>query len=430
MRTSLVALVCALLSPAAAVRAQQPLERFLDAASRSALDLREAQAALDAARSQVDEARARLLPGVTGQAVYQHNEPAVVVTIPAGVDPMTGMPILRQSTITAADQVTVAALATMPVLDLGAWSGWLQSEALADAADGQRDAALLAVQGAVIQLWHQVASARAIEAAAARALSAAEHVRLAVESRVNAGVAPPLELARADAEVARARQAVADTHLGTVLVERGLANLTGLVPDGTQVRLEDDRRPADPLQTFLDRTAQLPAVRAARAQDRAADIARDAAWFALLPSIAAQASARWTNAAGFARQDTYYVGLSATWVLDFLRPAQIGTRSAQQRLADVRAERVVQATETAVFEAWQRVDAARARAEAAAAAEAATARAATDARARFAAGAGTQLEQIQAERDLFQAEVGHIQATAELRVARALLRSRAGLPPG
>jgi outer membrane protein TolC len=68
------------------------------------------------------------------------------------------------------------------------------------------------------------------------------------------------------------------------------------------------------------------------------------------------------------------------------------------------------------------------RAAAAEAALAASARAELDARARFEAGAGTQIEAILSERDRFSAEVGRIQALAELRVARAALRTRAGLP--
>src|SRR5690606_12405966 len=108
-------------------------------------------------------------------------------------------------------------------------------------------------------------------------------------------------------------------------------------------------------------------------------------------------------------------------------PARIGTATAALEGAEVRAERAVQQVETAIFEAWQRVEASRASAEAAIAALEASRRAAADARARYEAGAGTQLEQIQAERDLFQAEVAHIQAIANLRVARAVLRIRSGM---
>ena len=55
-------------------------------------------------------------------------------------------------------------------------------------------------------------------------------------------------------------------------------------------------------------------------------------------------------------------------------------------------------------------------------------RAAQVARDRYAAGAATQLDVITAERDLFTAEVGQIQARTELGTAHAAVRLSAGLP--
>ena len=119
--------------------------------------------------------------------------------------------------------------------------------------------------------------------------------------------------------------------------------------------------------------------------------------------------------------------LTATWSLDFLRPAQIGTRSDQLASARAAADLAAQQAETRIFEQWHRVRSLRAAAAAARAARDALARAAEDAHLRYDAGAATQLDAIQADRDLFQADVQRIQADASLGVARTTLRIRAGL---
>jgi outer membrane protein TolC len=94
--------------------------------------------------------------------------------------------------------------------------------------------------------------------------------------------------------------------------------------------------------------------------------------------------------------------------------------------ADVELDRAEQQARTAIFEAWHRVRTAIVQRNAAVAAEAASERALRNATARFEAGTSSQIEQIQAQRDRFGAQVARIQATANLRVARAALRLRSG----
>lgn len=422
----LLAALAVAASPSLAA-AQQPLSRFLQSADEHALDVREAQATMRQARSQVDEARARLLPVVTGQLSYQRNDPVVEITIPTGgIDDM-GNPVTRQASITPQDQLGATASVSVPLLDLGAWTGYFATEASADASDAMLELTHQNVDVAVVQVWHQLVGQRALVEAAERNLEATQRSRDAAAARTEVGVSGQLELARAEAELARARQSLSEAQLMATLAARNLENLTGLRPTETAVELEDDLEAEPPLERFLRRAGDMPAVRAARHQARAAGIQRDGAWMALLPTISATGVARWSNAAGFGQQDSYYVGLTATWSLDFARPARIGTASAALDAAAVRSERAAQQVETAIFEAWERVQSSRASAEAATAALEASRRAASDAAARFEAGAATQLDQIQAERDLFQAEVARIQAIANLRVARAVLRIRSGM---
>ncbi len=331
--------------------AQQPLREFLQAASTQSLDVREARAALDTARSQVDEARARLLPSIVGVGSYTRNEPVVEVSIPTGMVDAMGMPITRQASITPANQLTGSASATIPLIDLTAWAGFFQSEAFAEVADAQFALTRQNVDIVVVQLWHLLVGQRYVARAAERSLETATRNQQASEARVQVGVSPQLELARAQAEVARARQALVEAQLGATLSARNLENVTGVRPTARVVTLEEALGADPPLAHFVRSVDDLPAVRAARQAERAAGIARDAAWLALLPIVSGTAVARISNAAGFGRQDSYYAGLTATWVLDFARPARIGTASAQLEGAHVRSERALQVTETAIFEA-------------------------------------------------------------------------------
>lgn len=413
------------------VRAQQALPEFLRAAEQRALDVREARAALEQARSQVAEARGRLLPGVVGTVSYQRNDPEVALSVPTGMVDAMGAPVPRRAVITPADQYGAVALATVPLVDLGAWSALSSAGANADAAEANTAAVGESVSVAVVDVWYRLVGQRALVAAAESNLEVTQKSRDAVAAQVEVGVAGQLELSRAEAELARARETLADAKLQASLAARALEDLTGLTPDASQATLElDAGEPAPPLDPGLRHTAQeRPSVRAARARAHAADLAEDGALGALLPTLAANASARWSSSAGFGGQkDTYYVGLSATWALDFIKPARIGTADAGLDIARVRSERAEQQATTALLDARERVETSRVRVEATLAARAASERAAQDAQARYDNGTATQLDLIAAQRDAFQANVAVIQAAATLHATRAALRVRSGEP--
>ncbi|AKF07679.1 TolC family protein [Sandaracinus amylolyticus] len=416
---SLVALVTALVASPTGAHAQQPLREFLAARGTGSLDVREARAALRQAQSQVDEARARLLPSFTAQGGYQRNEFEAGFT-----NPVTG----GQVVIQPFDSLTAQFTATVPLIDIGSWSVFFQTEAIADSQSARLELADQNVAVAIVQIWHQLVGSRAVVEASERNLEALERNREAAAARVEVGVAAQLELSRAETEVTRAQQSLAEARLAVVLAARNLENLTGLTPIDERPSLEEVPPHLEPFDAYMANSSDLPAVRAARAASRAADIAADTAWTSLLPIISGYARESGSNAAGFQGANwSYALGVQAVWTLDFLRPAQIGTRQAAAEVTEVQLERAVQQTETSIFDAYQRVGAARARTDAATAGVASAQRAAEDARVRFEAGAATQLDLIQAERDLFQAEVLRIQALADLHVAHATLRIRAGM---
>ncbi len=399
--------------------AQQPLREFLAAADSGSLDLREARAALRQSQSQVDEARARLLPSFTATGGYQRNEFEA-----AFMNPVTGSLVVIQPFDALTAQFSVA----VPLIDVGAWSVFFQSEALADSAEARLELTDQNVAVAIVQIWHQLVGARAVVHASERNLEALQYNREVAAARFEVGVSPQLELSRAETEVSRAEQALAEARLSAVLAARNLQNLTNITPNDEQPVLEEVPGELEPFDRYMANVRNLPAVRGAREATRAAGIAADTAWTALLPIISGYARENGSNAAGFQGANwSYALGVQASWTLDFLRPAQISTRQAAADVATVQLERAIQQTETSIFDAYERVRTARARAEAAAAGVESANRAAEDARIRFDAGAATQLDVIQASRDLFQAEVLRIQSLADLHVAHATLRLRAGM---
>ncbi|MFN9808460.1 MAG: TolC family protein [Deltaproteobacteria bacterium] len=397
------------------------LEELVAAAHENHADLEAARAAVSVARSQADEARARLLPTFTALGIYTRNEIEVVFRTQT---PDGGM-ISR--TITPYDQLDARFALAVPIVDASSWAGFLSAEATGDAVSERARAVEDDVDVAVTQLYYQLVGARALGGVAERSHAVASQALAFTRARHEVGVAPAAELARAEAEVLRAEQAREEAALAVTLAERNLANLTGVELRGRSLPeiAVEERAAEGSLEERLARLEETPAVRAARAEVLAAERGVHAGWLAFVPPISGTAAERVTNAVGFGPGSNWNVALTASWSLDFLRPAQLGTREASLSAARARLERAEQQARLQIEDAWHRSHALAARARTSAAVLDASRRAAEDARARYEVGVASQLELVQAERDLFAAEVSRVQALADLAVARATLAIRA-----
>ena len=403
--------------------AQQPLAEFLAAARHGgSTEARVAAAQAAQARSLRNEARGRLLPSLLVTAGYTRNQQDVVVTIPSGPTTST------RATITPLDQLDARFSLTLPLLDLAAWSNYFGASSSAEAARERSNATVLDVTANVVTAYYAVVESRAVRDSAAAALGTAEENASVVGARADAGRASVVDRERANADVARAQQTLAEATLQCEQAAESLYVASGVRPTEVRVTLADDLAGEAPLETWTARVADLPSVRAAAQDVRAAENARVAALEGLVPTLAATATERITNASGFGPADLWSVGVSANWSLDFVRPAAVNTRSEELAVARARADGARRLAESAVLDAWNRVRSLLVRARAARAGEEAATRAAESARARLGAGTGSHLELSQAERDRFVAEVTRIQAEAELIVARLALRVRSGSP--
>jgi outer membrane protein TolC len=191
---------------------------------------------------------------------------------------------------------------------------------------------------------------------------------------------------------------------------------------------EDGLNPEAPLEAWLG-VKDTPADKLAPKALEVAEAGRKASNYALLPVLSANAQERFTNATGFAgKVASYAIQGVLSWKLDY---GTYATPDVQQRaieLQQLRTERTRRELEDAIFEAYQRVQSGIVKSTAARAQVAAANQAASLALDRYQAGAATQIDVTQNQRDAFSASAAQIQADADLAYARALLRINAGRP--
>jgi outer membrane protein TolC len=249
------------------------------------------------------------------------------------------------------------------------------------------------------------------------------------EIRTSAGSVTELDLLRSKAEVARNRQVVADTESLVATSRRTLRTLSGLEPPDALPLPVDIVTPEAALAELEGRVEQLPAVQSADKDITAAGHLVTASKLVLVPTVSAQFTERLTNATSFTgKVGSYNAGLNLVWRLDVPTFMGMQAQAANESAAVLAGERARLQAKDQINSDWQRLTAALIKIDAASAQVDAAQRATQVARDRYAVGAATQVDVIQAERDVFSAEVSQIQARTELATARASLRISAALP--
>jgi outer membrane protein len=367
-----------------------------------------------------------LLPSATLRASYTRNQYPASSTVPA--NPATGAPG-RTITILPEDQLDAFAIVDVPLVDIARWSLVSASKHAERATERRAEQTALDLDKQIARAYFTVIAADALTKAADRSFACAVDNHELVSQRQKAGLATDLEVRRAAAEVEHARQATADARYTALVTRRSLESLSGVTPEEGAPAIVDDLAPEPRTATLESGAAETPGVTAAARDVDAARANVSAAWGALAPSVAANFTERFTNATGFAGQSQVYAAsVTATWHLELGAWAGVKSLEASEAVASVRRERVERAARDLVVQAHAQVEAGIVKARAARAQVEAAGEAARLAHERYAQGRATQLEVVQADRDAFDAEVGRIQADADLAYARHLLRSAAGQP--
>jgi outer membrane protein TolC len=401
----------------------QPLEAFLDSAGQHNVDNRLAREASVRAGADLGSSWGALLPALTANGGWTHNQFDAVITLP---DTAT---TTKKVTITPLDQLDATVKVEVPIIDATKWLRTAASSASADAATEREHSSVDQVRRQVVAGFYSFVSAKAVLESAVKSLGVAQAQLTVTDSRTRAGVANELELARAVAEVERNNQVIADAESLVATSARTLRSLTGLEPGEVPALPDDDLHP-EPAEAELElKSDALPQVAAADRDAAAAFRTSTAATLALVPTVNAQFTERFTNATGFQNANTLYnAGVTFNWRLDVPAVHALRAQQSAQATAELNAEKTRLQVRDQLHGDWQRVRASITKVRAATAQVTAARRASGLAQERYAAGVATQVDVIQGERDLFSAEVGQIQARGELANARAALRLSAGLP--
>lgn len=397
------------------------LPELIAAADQANLDGRITREQRVRAADELDQAWAGLLPVLTAQGQWTRNQrPVEVGPFAPGGDPIV---------ITPEDQYDAVIRLELPLVDATRWAR-IAASSLADEAAGLRTEVVRdAIRRQLAATWFGYAASLAVRDAAQRSLGVAEAQLKLQEIRGSLGAATEVELLRARAEVERGKQTVAETLAAVALTRRALQSLTGLeIADEAQLPA-DDTTPDAPLPELEAKLAGLPAVRASAKEAEYAAAAADVARWAYAPSLSAHFTERLSNASGFSgEEDSYTTGLVLGWRVD--APTWFAGNAAHTAAgtASLAVDKQKLTARDQLFADWQRLTTAVQKLTSAAAQVEAARRAAQLIRDRYEVGAATQTDVIQAERDLFGAEVNQIQARAELASAHVALRISAGLP--
>jgi outer membrane protein TolC len=394
----------------------QPLATFISSSHTKNPSNLEAAAAVRERDAQADALTGALLPAATAQGVYTRNQYEAAVALPGGPEII----------ITPRDGLDAFFTLDVPIIQLELWGQRAAAKTLSKAAAARRDFTQLTVEENVTRAYYELLGHEAALRSTKQGLEVAENLRRLVSTRVDVGIASNLDLQRAIAEVARREQELAVAEQNVAIARRELESLSRTTPEAATDAdfVPDDLREEGPLSSWLKpNNDDLVSVRPSVLDTEAARQSRRAAQAAWLPTVGGQAQEHLTNATGFTgRSSIYTLSVAATWRLDFTLAPNVRERTAVLSGATAREDQARRDADDAIFNAWQQVRANIERARAARPQVEAATLALTLARDRYENGVATQLDVIQAQRDQLEAEIASIQAQANLRYARALLR--------
>ena len=408
---------------AAHASALQPLDEFLRGARATGADDAEAHAVRRQLGADADAALGRALPRLSLRGTYTRNQYESAIELPAagGGPPAT-------VTITPHDQLDGSATLDVPLVDLSSFARIAAARTSARAAATAAASTDLRVQAQVSQDFYQLVANVALVDSSRRALEVAQASFRIAERQHEAGSAPLLDVDRARAEVERDVQQLAGAELQVSLVARALQSATGIVPElQGQVALTDDLHEEPPLERFQAPDERIPSLAAAIESRVASEQQASAQRLALAPSLSAAMTERTSNATGFVGREASWQGIvGLTWTFDLTTLANIRSQDAAADAARAREQRARLAARDDIHRAWATVRTAVARSRSARVGAEVSAQASRLALERYQAGAATQLDLLQAQRDAFAADAGRIQADADLVNSRAQLRIAAG----
>ncbi len=406
-----------------ALASAQPLEAFVDSSLRHNIDGRLSDESVRKAQIERAEAWSALLPSATLTGGYTYNQFKAEVQVPRGpTEPAQTIVVVPQNQLDGAVKLELA------LLDLSKWTQIGLSGAGVDAAESKRQQTIEATRREIAASYYALASAARLVEAATRSLELADAQEKQIVARKAAGVATDLDGFRAQAEIQRNAQILADAKGVLANAKHTLESQSGLRVDTVPQMPTDSLVTEQPVEVFWSRLDQVASILAAESEVAVAAAQTRSAWAQTAPIVSAQFTQRLTNATGFQNSAALYnAGIGLNWRLDVATFQRLRARDSGERTASLLVEKARVRARDQVFQDWQRVTVSIEKVKAAGSQKDAALRAVSLAKERYTAGVATQVDVIQTERDLFSAQVAEIQSRFELASARALLRIDSGL---
>lgn len=414
--------------------ALEPLEAFLAQGERESLEVFESKLKKSQQDALYGQATWLLFPTLSASAGYTRNKQEVSFALPSGMG-------VEQIVITPKNQLDAQLVLNVPLLDLSRWSGRSVARASVRLSQQAQLSATQSVREQVVTSYYQLIGAQAQWFAAQRGLEVAKRSLEQEQARQAAQVSSALEVERARAELAQREQLVARADQARQDARYTLGRVSRLSPSlptreelegvlgrstGEQAQLGDE---PGPLSSWVEGVERTPSVMVAQAQLEVSQAeATRQQRAAYLPTIAGQATQRWTNAAGFGPTSIWSLGVTARWSLDLSSWEGARASDLEAQAQSIALERQREQAKERIAQAYHRHMAQRQIVASANAQASSTALALKFARERYERDALSQLELIEAERQALNAELDQIEAAATLSLTYALLRLSAGQP--
>jgi outer membrane protein len=437
-----LAVLCAFPAMPALADRPLPLAEALQQARLHNHDLGAARARLREVKGNVDRAFAALMPVVTGVGTYTHNYKNVTyANLFSGRDlppdqaaQVAGLTASLGNIIVIKGDALQGTLAlNLPLVNAPAWLNLGAAKEQFTAQEADNAVTETTVLFAVAQAFYAAAGGDELLQARQHAVEVAQATLGNAQARFAASKATRLETDRAQLAVVNATQAVREARDLRDAAYRSLATLTG-VKEAVSVAPEVQDSAATPdVPALVAQSYTLrPELKLYRANLNVADKQSKAALWQWAPTVAGYGNLNGYNYAGITGD--YYswaLGVQLTWVF-YDGGVRDAARRQSQAQRDENAERLAQLQLTVADDIANAAQALATKRDGLASAEQARAIAAEAldiVRLQYAAGTATQLDVLQAQDALVNAEVQRAQARFDLALADLSLRRDAGSFP-
>jgi outer membrane protein len=407
----------------------------VELAVRNAPDVQASAQGVTASEERVDSARSRRYPGLHVEGnVLLWNKPLDVAFMVPGM--ATGMPAPAfRARDQRTDQLTVTL--AQPISGLLVLSRLVALEQNgADAAHADREGARLDAGQRAAEAYLRLLSAKALHGVATRGLSQVEAQLERAKLLEKAGVLGQVDVLRLTSAREGARQGVLRAQAGVSVASSALA-LAVALPRGSAVDAADDLPdPPPPLTLTAPEAGKLaaegrPELQAARMRAEQAERGQDVARAQMYPNVNAVGTYQRNDGQAFTPPNAWFVGATLSWdVWDWGKArADVREAGAKARQASIGADALA---DQIAFDAQRRLTDARTAYETldvARAAQVAAEEAYRIQSVRYAQGAATTTDVLDAETDVSRARSNYAQARYDYYLAQASLARAIGRLP-